>query len=172
MSLIKGFILELDDERIEWIKTQLGDPDADESTVGWSDYEAKFYEHRFSQTTEEEFVWFSNQTSDSLHDKFRTEINMLRDIISHDNIAAGLEEPIYKMAYAHAVTLLETFLSDTVKSLIVNNDDYFKNALNNVDEFKKAKFLLVDVWKHPEGVKGWRLKPSQRSFITTFQRLN
>lgn len=154
MSSIKEYLFELDYARDEWIKAQLGDPDANESTIGWAEYESKYYEHRFTQSTEDEFVWYSNLTSESLFDKFQNNINMLRDVISHNHIAVGLEVPIYKMAYAHAVTLLETFLSETIKSLIITNDSYFENAIRKLEELKKANFSLIEVWRHPEGIKG------------------
>lgn len=49
LSSAKDYMFDLYDERDEWIKAQLGDPDADENTVGWAEYESKLFEHRFNQ---------------------------------------------------------------------------------------------------------------------------
>lgn len=46
---------------------------------------------------------------------------------------------IIKMSYAYAVTLLESFLGDTLKSLISEDEQFLKNAVANFKILKNVK---------------------------------
>ncbi|RBP78463.1 hypothetical protein DET47_109145 [Shewanella putrefaciens] len=48
---------------------------------------------------------------------------------------------MYRMTYAHSVSLLEAFLGETVKSLVNNNDRFFVNSFK-IEELKNAKYTL------------------------------
>lgn len=152
--------MDLQDEKEDWIREQLKDPNADELHPEWSYYENEFFDTKFSATTELDILWYSDQTNKSLFSKLKADLEQLKEVVAPGITATGFEALLYKMAYAHAVTLLETFLSDSVKSLILSNDIYFEKALKGVDELKKPdlKFPLLEVWRHPKGVKGIVLK--------------
>lgn len=156
MGALKEYFLEVQDEKDEWIREQLADPEADDTTPGWFDYESKFYDMKFSETTQSDIAWYSSQTNKSLFEKLQDDLNLLREIISPGITAVGFELPLHKMVYAHSVTLLESFLADSVKSLILSSDRYMERALRHVDPLKKPQLTisLLDVWSHPQGVHG------------------
>ena len=63
------------------------------------------------------------------------------------------EPTFYKMNYAYAVTLMETFLADTTISLVLSKDKYLINAITKVEDLKKLKCSLIDIL-NKDGVKG------------------
>lgn len=58
-----------------------------------------------------------------------------------------------KMVYAHAVTILEVYLEDIVKALIMSNEEYLGNAIKNVRPFCDTKFKLNDISLDNGGIK-------------------
>ncbi len=146
-----------DEEMDDWIREQLQDQEADENTEGWSELEEEyarlqenlrdFYEY------EAELEWYENNSYSEMHDQFILEIIGLKEILE-STVQSGHEQTTYKMIYAHSVTLLESFLGDTIKSLIISNEKFFSNAATNVDELKKARFSLSDIAKQRDGVVG------------------
>jgi hypothetical protein len=51
------------------------------------------------------------------------------------------------MSYAYAVTLLETFLGDTFKALIIKRENFLENAIKNVKEIKNEKYSIFELSK-------------------------
>lgn len=49
------------------------------------------------------------------------------------------------MSYAYSITLLEAFLEDTLKINIATNETYRNNAINKIDELKRAKYSLAEL---------------------------
>ena len=140
------------EEKDDWIRKQLDDEDADKFTEGWDKLSEEYWhlqENLQGYYDEAELNWYENNSYSEMHDSFLVEINELKEILN-SKIQIGHEQAIYKMIYAHAVTLLESFLSDTVKSLIVSNDKFFANAAKHIDELKKARFSLIDVAKQEQ----------------------
>ncbi len=158
MGSLKDYIIDLQDEKEEWIRTQLDVPDADERHPLWSEYESSFYDMKLKEATVSDILWYTNQTNKSLYAQLSDDLDQLKEIIAPGVTAVGFEAPLHKMVYTYSVTLLETFLSDTVKSLILNNDKYFENALRNVEELKKTSVNLITLWTLPDGVKGLALQ--------------
>lgn len=156
MSSTTEYILGLQEEEMRaWICEHLEDEDADEETPGWDDlaqewsYMQASYEDEIQQNE-----WYISHSYSDIHNTFQSQIHKLKDLFDIP-VATFHEETFYKMAYGHAVTLMESFLADTVRSLIITNDDYFTNAINNVDCLKKAKFSIVDIAKQKDGAKGF-----------------
>ncbi|WP_313308868.1 HEPN domain-containing protein [Stutzerimonas nitrititolerans] len=149
-----------EDEKSNWIREQLGDELADEDTEGWDELSIQYDYMRESlqesADVEAEFQWYKQHSYSQMHETFNNNINDLKDLLSID-ISFQHENIYYKMVFAHAVTLLESFLADTVKSLVVSNDEYLQNAIKNVDELKNKKFGLADL-NQKEGVVGLVLK--------------
>lgn len=153
--------IQMQEEKLtEWIQERLGDPDADESTSGWVEAERDYQlmqeaiAEEAYQAYKEELDWFYGHAYSDLHHGFQIKLDKLLKL-SHDTSPTLVDTDLhYKMTYGYAVTLMESFLSDSVKSLITKNDFCFERSLNEVDEVKKAKFSLSNVHQHPGGIKG------------------
>lgn len=156
MGSLKEYYLEVQEEKEAWIKEKLADQKACESTPGWSEYEYEFYEIKFLENQQSDLDWYSKQTNVSLISNLKNDLNLLREMISPGVIATGFENPLYKMVYAQAVTLLESFLSNSIKSLIVNDKSCLERAIKDVDFIRKPQpaLSLLDVWSHPKGIEG------------------
>ena len=145
-------------DMFNWIRDRLSDPEADESTSGWQDMVKEWQDFNDNEVLElfevDEDYWLNSHTYNDLHKSFRSRLEQLRiSINSSDGIF--VDKVIqYKMTYAYAVTLMESFLSDTVRSLILSNDEYLYNALEKVEDIKGEKVKLIDVYRNASGVKG------------------
>jgi len=60
---------------------------------------------------------------------------------------------VYKMSYVHAVTAMETYLGDSLKSTVLTNKNYVANAAKNLDELTKRKFKLEDFLSESDFIK-------------------
>ncbi len=134
----------MNQEADEWIRERLDDQDADEDSdeykqlaKEYSDYQEFLWDQK---EFEDELQWLKQNGSSKLHQRFVEELNGLKRL-------ANSSTPIFevdmlgRMTYAHSITLLEAYLSDTAKFLIRENDKFLKNALS-IDELKNAKYPL------------------------------
>lgn len=145
MGRMSDLMIEMANESADdWIRERLQDKNADEDSEEYRDLADQYYslqEYLHEQTELEfEIKWLKENGSSEIHRNFLEELNELKKIIS---IKDSVNKPylILRMAYSYAITLLETFLSDSIKSLVTNEDKFFKNALK-VDELSKAKYSL------------------------------
>lgn len=154
MGITKDYLLAMDDERCaEWIRERIDyDDDCDyfvpEESEQWEQLREEYYqlqEYLYEQAeARAELHWLESRKQTEEFKKFKSEISKL-EVILHDAERFGCSSTICKMVYVHSVTLLESFLSDTLKSLIVKEPQYFKNAIKNINEIKNEKFSLVEI---------------------------
>jgi hypothetical protein len=145
VSSTKDYLFQvLADRADKWIRERLIDKDADEESEEYQELERNYFdlqEYLANQAEfEAELEWLRNTGSSILHKSFIDQLSVLKNIVK--STGSDGKYIIYKMSYAYAVTLLESYLGDTAKSLVSESDQYFKNAISNVDELKKAKYSL------------------------------
>ncbi|MEZ8468519.1 hypothetical protein AB6D20_025990 [Vibrio splendidus] len=175
MSSVKEYMFELQEaEMHQWIREHLDDEDADEETPGWHDLALEWgYLQDHEQEQSDFFDWYTAHSYSEIHRTFQYQIHKLRDLIEMQ-VAVFHEETFYKMAYAHAVTLMESFLADTVRSLILSNETYFINAIHKVETLKESKYTLAEIAKQPDGAKGFAIKELSKNYqrlcTITFQK--
>lgn len=162
MSSIKEHWFDVQEqEKHEWIRQHLYEEDADEETEGWEDlaneYDLLQESLREKAEFEAELGWYDETSYSELHEHFLNEIHDLK-VILDSKINILHQEAMYKMIYAHSVALLESFLGDTLKTLISSNEAIFENAINKIEELTKAKFELKDIAKQKDGAKGLAIK--------------
>jgi len=167
LSSIKEHLLEIQEQKAnEWIRERLSDDSLDEKSEEYlqlseeySDYQEHLWEEAEWQA---ELQWLKKNGSSSMHKLFVSELDALKIMadsnfnnrkkmafILHTNI-------VVKMSYAYAVTLLESFLGDTLKSLISQDDHFLKNALRKFKVLKNVK--LTDLAETDLDVKSLVLK--------------
>jgi hypothetical protein len=133
------------DQREEWIRRELGDPDADETSEGWRELELQYdqtYEH-WEDYLEEEYEWHHSQSHSDFYISFNRSINDLKNILT-SHLEPTVSYTVYKMVYVHAVTAMETYLGDSLKSTVLGNQKYIANAAKNLNELTQRKFKLED----------------------------
>ncbi|NMH64592.1 hypothetical protein [Shewanella salipaludis] len=159
MGSIKEYMFDLQEEEMtQWIREHLDDDEADEETPGWDDLTQEWSFMQESLQEEHEYIqWYTSHSYSELHRSFQFQIHNLRDLTDLQ-VAVSHEETFYKMAYAHAVTLMESFLADSIRSLIISDDKYFQNAITKVEDLKDIKYTLKDIAKQPDGARGFAIK--------------
>lgn len=145
-------------EMCQWIREHMDDEDADEDTPGWDDLVQEWtYMQESLEEQHESMQWYSLTSYSDLHRSFQYQIQNLRDLASLQ-VAIPHEETFYKMTYAYAVTLMESFLADSIRSLILSEESYFKNSIKKVEDLKDKKYTLEDISKEKDGAKGFAIK--------------
>jgi len=145
VSSTKDYLFQVQADRADkWIRERLIDKDADEESEEYQELERNYLDLQEYLANQAEFKaeleWLRNTGSSIHHKSFIDQLSVLKNIV--ENTGSDGKYIILKMSYAYAVTLLESYLGDTAKSLISESDQYFKNAISNVDELKKAKYSL------------------------------
>jgi hypothetical protein len=130
----------------DWIQNALNDPEADENTEGWFDLSERYDEeaNNYSDYLEAEYEWHSNQDHSNFFIEFNRTIDEIRRILS-STIDQTVMNTIYKMIHIHAVTAMETYLGDSLKSAVIGNKVYIANAARNLEELSKKNFKLSEI---------------------------
>lgn len=156
MSSTKEYWFAVQEEQKEaWIRDHLENEDSDEYSEEWQnlseEYDEKEDAFRAQAELEEELYWLNQRSYSEEFIKFNEEISKLKEMLNKI-VIFEFKDTIIKMTYAHSVTLLESYLSDTLKLLIVKHPKLLENAISNVDGLKKARFSLTQINKSPNGI--------------------
>lgn len=149
-------MFEIQSEQAEqWIRERLSDEQLDEDSEEWQELANEYsnYQDHLIEEAEwkAELKWLKENGSSNIHRFFSDELNALK-IMTESNLGHSSKfvfmlhsNIIVKMSYAYAVTLLESFLSDTLKSLIAEREEFLHNAVRNVEEVSKAKYSIAEL---------------------------
>lgn len=156
MSSIKNHWFDLEEaKKEEWIRERLEDEDMDEYSEEWQELSDEFDEiqedFRNQAELEEELDWLEITTYTDEFVKFNKEIHKLKEVLNNI-VTFDFKDTICKMSYAHSVTLLESYLSDTLKLLITKYPRFLDNAIKNVKDLKGEKFSLTEIQDSPNGI--------------------
>lgn len=156
MSSIKDHLFEVQSERAEqWVRERLSDDQLDEDSEEWQQLASDYsdYQNHLSDEAEwaAELEWLKENGSSNIHKFFSDELNALK-IMAENNLGHSKNltfmlhsNIIVKMSYAYAVTLMESFLGDTLKVLITEREEFLNNAIVNVEEVSKAKYSIAEL---------------------------
>jgi len=143
----------------EWIEENYGDDAGEEGSETW-DEAVQAYEDSCDeqQRLEQELYWqeeYDYYFALTLNDAdliFQKDLSELKTMLE----TSAKDEPnqtFFKMVYAHAVTILEVYLEDIAKALIMTNEAYLANTIKNVYPFCDTKFKLGDISIESDGIK-------------------
>ncbi|HFG1585809.1 TPA: hypothetical protein ACGFXP_003531 [Vibrio cholerae] len=150
MSTIKDYLFEMQEKYIDdWIRERLSDDSLGEDSEEYQELAEEYsnYQEHLREEAEwqAELKWLKENGSSDIHQSFINELDALKVMADSNfnnpqNIAFVLHTNIVvKMSYAYAVTLLETFLGDTLKSLVSQDEQCLKNALRKFKILKSVK---------------------------------
>jgi hypothetical protein len=150
LSSIKEHLFDIQSQQAdEWIRERLSDNSLDENSEEYQDLANDYsnYQDHLSEVAEwnAELKWYKENGSSVIHSRFITELDALQLMVV-DNLAKQSRilfqlnsAPFFKMSYAYAVTLLESFLGDTLKTIISENDVFLNNAISKFKILKNVK---------------------------------
>ena len=148
----------------EWIEDNYGDDAGEEGSDEWNDAVQAFDDYCENQAKLEQEAWEQDEydyylylTLNDVDKIFDQEISNLKKLLK--NSRAATNTPTFcKMIYAHAVTILEVYLEDMVKALIISNEGFLKNTIKNVKPFSDTKFKLGEISLEQDGIKKFVLR--------------
>lgn len=160
MSSVKEYLLDLQEHaKTYWIQHRLGDDEADENTPGWAELEEEYAEIQEEKEREAEYQWYLENTYSVFYDQFNNELLDLKNVLK-GGYSTETEEVILKMSYVHAVTILESFIGDYLKALLVDQDHLLNNLINSKSitnknlNFGEGKYSLKDIYNSKSGIIG------------------
>lgn len=107
------------------------------------------YEHEFEYDDRLEIV--VDDPSDPLQ-RLKTRLSEAQSILDlQGNVAA--QELARNLVYGATISILETFLSETVAYWVENNDQVFRNLVTRLPELHDRKLTLKDIFERHEGLK-------------------
>ena len=143
----------------EWIEENYGDDAGEEGSETWDEAVQAFEDYcEEQQRLEQELYWqeeYDYYLTLTLNDAdliFQKDLSELKTMLE----TSAKDEPnqtFFKMVYAHAVTILEVYLEDIAKALIMTNEAYLANTIKNVHPFCDTKFKLGDISLENDGIK-------------------
>lgn len=149
MGGVKRYIeqMEADEAMYEWISERVdygvveGDPEWEE--------EKERYLSGAAFEMDLDIVDYDWLTAENIaFSQFDMQMNILKD-----ELPENPSLPLMKMTYSYMVTLMETCLSDMIKSLVLGDENYLKNAIVNISELKKRQLSLAEVFRTEDVVK-------------------
>lgn len=161
MSSIKEYMFEIQQDRADkWIRENLENPSADEESEDYKEIEEKYWDWQAHLADQAEFegeLEWLRKTDTSIHyEIFVEQLHTLKKVVTE--VGPELKSIILKMSFAYGVTLLETYLGDIAKALIGTSDTFFRNAITQVNELKKAKYSIESLAEGPIDPKGLAIK--------------
>ncbi|KYN87786.1 hypothetical protein ATY36_02775 [Vibrio cidicii] len=154
LSSIKDYLFEMQElQADEWIRERLSDDSLDEDSDEYQELAEEYsnYQEHLREEAEwqAELQWLKDNGSSNIHSIFVSELDALR-IMFDSNLNNPQKKAfllhtniVVKMSYAYAVTLLESYLGDTLRALISQDEQLLKNALRKFKVLKNVK--LADV---------------------------
>lgn len=139
-----------DEERTEWIRAQLGDPDADEFTVGWNEF-AEEYDANYSwRKYDYEDDW--SVLGKSRLEIFNENIKASSEILSI-SLGSASSKNLLVMLHAHVVTSVEAYLSSTFIEKALSAESFMRRLVESDPEFAKQKFTIKEIFTKRESLK-------------------
>lgn len=153
-------MIKMQNERAdEWIRERLEDKNADEESEEYQEIATEYSHLQDCLAEQEEFdaelQWLKVNGSSILHKNFLEELEELKKI--EETTSTTRTYLINRMTYSYAVTLLEAFLGDTVKSLVSENEVFFTNS-RKINELNKVRYSLEFLSTNELDAKGLAIR--------------
>lgn len=156
MGLVKQLWMEQQeqdylDERAEWIREQLGDPDADEFSEGW-DRQVELYELITTRRSRDFYEDDWDVFGKSRIEIFDENIVASREILTLVSAIAS-KKNLLVMLHAHVVTGVEAYLSSAFIEKALNADSLMQKLVQTDPEFAKRKFTIQEIFTKRDSLK-------------------
>ncbi|HFF9520081.1 TPA: HEPN domain-containing protein [Serratia marcescens] len=156
MGLVKSLLDDMQEERKEeWIREHLGldeDSELDELSIEYGEAEFQFHEYQdhladeaayqfeLEEEQEMEIEWLKKNPH---LDIFKNYSSALEAVLSLNSIENN--ETLIKMQVAYSVTILESCLSEMLKSVVLSSDRYIRNAVSHVKGLNDTTVSLKEI---------------------------
>ncbi len=159
MSSTKEYYFEVQQERfLAWAKDNHGiELDQDEDAETWERLSLEYSSMQDAMEEEAEYRWLRRHPHTEFFNEFARELVTASALLDQP-LAIDKAQTLYKLVYAHAVTLLESLVSSVVRSIVAGNPVFVAHMATGYDELSKRKFTLKEIIEQPKGVESIVLK--------------
>jgi len=140
------------EDRAEWIRERLDDPDADEFTDGWDELSEEYdQEHPHIDSDQYEDDWLVE--GKSRIEIFDENMEATREILTKAELPQ-YEKNLIVMLYGHIVAAVEAYLSSTFIHYAISSEHHMRRLVENDPEFAKRKFTVKEIFTKRDELKG------------------
>lgn len=159
MGSTKDYYFEVQQENfIAWAKDNHGiELDQDEDPDTWERLGLEYSSMQDAMEEEAEYRWLRRRPYTEFFNEFARELVTASELLEQP-LAIDKAQTLYKLVYAHAITLLESLISSVVRSIVAGNPVFIAHIAIRYDDLSKRKFTLKEIIDHPKGVESIVLK--------------
>ena len=93
------------------------------------------------------------ESNTSFFDTFCIQMEANKRLFEISVLASDMKTTLNKLLFANIITCLETYLSDALINIVLNNEKYLKQFVENFKDYKVSSFKLCDIFKKMESLK-------------------
>ena len=93
------------------------------------------------------------ESNTSFFDTFYIQMEANKRLFENSVLAPDLEITLDKLLFANIITCLETYLSDALINIVLNNENYLKRFVENFKDYKDNSLKLCDIFKKMDSLK-------------------
>lgn len=156
MSSIKEHFFEVQQESCaEWIRQTYGlDIDPYEDEEQWEELAGEYSAMLDAQA---EIQWLNRHSHQEFFIEFEAELTAASSLLTAANIS-GHANSVYKLVYAHTVTLMETLISSVVRKLVVSDEGLLMSLAAGYNKLGIITVTLKEIAEQPKLVESIALK--------------
>lgn len=136
----------------EWIRNELGDPDADEFTDGWQELLDQFDEESASDDYDPYDFEDWDVEGKSRIEIFDETIEASSEILQL-KFSQLASRNVLVMLHGHVVAAVEAYLASTFIDRVLSSERNLRRLVENDPEFAKRKFTLKEIFTKREDLK-------------------
>ncbi|MCY9846721.1 hypothetical protein [Pectobacterium jejuense] len=146
MGVTKEWVMDVEESRREeWIRERLSNQDLDEWSEEWQELEAEFHNYQdfladMAQEEYEEQQWLKQNPHTVIYD---SAINILQEI--KEEAKQHKSEVFIKMQISYSITIMESCLSEMLKSVALSNEIYVIHAIQNIKKLSDKSVPITDL---------------------------
>jgi hypothetical protein len=159
MSSVKEHLFEVQQERfLDWAGNRLDSEDLEDESEAYQALAQQYSDMMDAYDQEAEYKWLERQSFHEQYIEFGAQLRAAIMLLTHSE-HGPYAQMTCKLVYAHAVTLLETMISTSVRALVIRDKAFMLNIAKHIETLHRGKkFTLLEIAEHPKGVEGVILK--------------
>lgn len=108
-----------------------------------------FDEHEY----EDDPNWYHDTPYSQYYDFFKYSAREIENMLNVDGMDAAQRTIFLRLLFVQSITIMETYLGDTLKAIIFQEDAKLNKFLSFDEEMKKTKLTLAEIAANPNAVK-------------------
>lgn len=136
------------EERAEWIRERLNDPEADEGTEGWDELSEEFDREYPFQHYEDDWIVEGKSRLEIFDENIEATLEIL-----NQSVKPQYEKNLIVMLFGHVVATLEAYLSSTFIHYALSSENHMRRLVEKDPEFAKRKFTVQEIFTRREELK-------------------